>query len=158
MHHRASSDLWFMEETFPLIVCVAPKEWDEGQVEKMIAAWERYFARGERYALLSHAPRGGGLANAKLRRRIADWANEPRVRTISAELCVASSNVVRDPFSRAAARALLWFWKPPCPYQTSGAPSEALDWCLTRLRAARVSLGRTEDDLKQRILPVLEAL
>jgi hypothetical protein len=158
MGDRAGPDLWFMEGTFPLIVCVAPREWDEVQVGRMIDQWERYFARAERYALLSHTPRGGGLAGGRLRRKIADWANEQRVRQYSADLCVGSSTVVRDTFSRAALRAMLWFWKPPSPHLTCSAPDEAFDWCVARLVAAGVPLGLGVGELRERILPVLEAL
>jgi len=145
-----------MEETFPLVVCVAPSQWHELHVAKMTEEFERYFARGDRYALLTYAPRGASFADARIRRTIAEWANDGRVRKVSAELCVGSSTVVHDPFARAALRALTWFWKPACPQHTCAAADAGFEWCLTRLNEARVPLGRSAHELRARILASLE--
>ena len=151
-------DVHFLEHAFPLLVCVAPSHWDDAQVHRMIEGYERYFVRGERYALLSHTPKGAGLAGAKQMRQIVDWANEPRVRSLSTELCVGSSTVVREAFSRAALTAILWFWKPPAPHRAAATPREALEFCLERMRAEKLAIGRTEDELRELVLPGLEVL
>jgi len=153
-----ANEVRFIEDFFPLLVCVAPHRWDDAWVSSMMEGYEGYFRRGERYALITHTPRGGGLAGAKERRRIADWANSPRVRKLSVELCVGSCTVVRDPFTRAAITAVLWFWKPASPHRTATAPAEAVDWCFERMRERAVAVTTSEQDVRQRLVPMLDAI
>ena len=130
----------FVEITFPLLVAISEKAYTPREFDEMVLGYERYFQRGERYALITWTPDGGELPGALARKRIADWANEPRVREMSARLCVGSSAVVPSAASRAAMTALLWFWKPASPLKLCATPTQAIDWCLDRLLAEGLSV------------------
>jgi hypothetical protein len=78
----------FVEITFPLIVSVRGTATASSEFDEMLAGFERYFLRGERYALILYTAEGGDLPGARNRKRIAEWANQPRVRALSARLCV----------------------------------------------------------------------
>ena len=68
------------------------------------------------------------MPNARARKRIADWADAPRVRELSKKLCVASATVVAGPISRGALTAIMWLWKPASPHKAVANPSEAIDY------------------------------
>jgi hypothetical protein len=115
----------------------------------MLAGFERYFLRGERYALISYTAEGGGLPGACDRKRIAEWANQPRVRALSARLCVGSAPVVQSALMRGTMTALLWFWEPACPLRLATTPTEAIDWCLDRLEEEGVSVPRSRANVHE---------
>ena len=85
----------FVDTTFPLIVSVGSSAYDQAELDDMIRGFEKYFARGERYALLNYTPGKPTLPDARYRRLIAEWANQPRVRDLSRKLCVGSATVVQ---------------------------------------------------------------
>lgn len=156
--HEATTHMRFVDDAFPLLVCIGPPLWDDAAVTAMTEGFEQYFARGVRYAVINHTPRGGGIAGSKERRRIADWANSARVRSISAELCVGSSIVLRDPFARAALAAIQWFWKPTFPYCTTTSPRTAIDWCLGQIHLSALPMPRNDDEVRRLLHPMLDAL
>ncbi len=50
---RASETrLRFIDDGFPLVLSIAPRVWQDSTIEEMAAGYERYFTRGERYALI----------------------------------------------------------------------------------------------------------
>lgn len=137
----------FVEIAFPLLVTIGSSAPDE--IESMAKGFERYFERGERYALISWAPPGVAMPDAKQRKRIADWANEPRVREISARLCVGSTVVVDSALTRGVMTALMWLWKPASPLELASSPREAIDWCLDRLAAADVVMLKSRPQIHE---------
>lgn len=144
MHARSAANapsdtaFRFVLDAFPLIVCVSPRKHGTDTIERMAEGYERLFARGERYALISATPRDADGMGARERKQIADWANSPRVRSASKELCVGSATIVGNALARGALTAILWLWKPSSPHQVFTANDEAIDWCLGQLEAARV--------------------
>ncbi len=137
----------FIDSTFPLIIAVSSPIQDEASVRLMIAGCERYFARGERYALLTCSPPGGQTPDAKVRKMITDWANEPRTRAASARCCVGSATVVEEALHRGALTALLWLWKPAAPHKAVASREEGLDWCLEKLASANIPISRSREQL-----------
>jgi hypothetical protein len=69
----------FLESAWPLLVAVGPMKLTDAELEEMFSGYERYFERGERYALMSVTPRGAEAPGARERKRMADWAGSPRV-------------------------------------------------------------------------------
>ena len=141
----------FIEEAFPLVVCVMPAAMSPGMVDAMATGFERMFQKGERYALISCNRRGTASMLAKERRLIADWANQPRVRELSSKLCVGSATIVESPIQRAALTAILWFWTPASPHQAAGNAVEAVDYCAGRLEAAGMKAAMPRERLVRTI-------
>jgi hypothetical protein len=138
----------FVDDYFPLLLCIGPKHFDEAAVAEMAAGYERYFVRGDRYSLITCSPRDA-VTDARGRKMIVDWANSPRVRQKSRELCVGSSTVVPNALARGALTALLWLWKPSSPHHVVASSEEGIDWCLARIAEARLVLPGSSADVRR---------
>ena len=147
----------FIEDGFPLVLSLGPRVWRDDTIDEMAAGYERYFARGERYALISASPRDS-VFGAKHRKQVADWSNSSRVRQKSAELCVGSATLARDALSRGALTAVLWLFKPASPHEVVATPEEGVDWCIAKLRAAGVALPRSAAGLRAAALTHLASI
>jgi hypothetical protein len=146
----------FVEDAFPVVVLVSPVAgWDESTIRAMAAKFEEYWRKRQRYALITHTPRGSAAATAKTRKLITDWANEPKVREMSARWCVASATIVPNAIARGALTAMLWVWTPSSPHHVAGTPEEALDFCLDRIAKANVALPDTPEAVRRSVLRVL---
>ncbi|MFO0682654.1 MAG: hypothetical protein U0234_11410 [Sandaracinus sp.] len=124
------------EDHRPLVVVVSPAVVTAATIDAMASAYERLFQRGRRYASISVSRRGGATVGARERRAIAEWANSPRVREMSKELCVGSSTIVEGALQRAALTAIQWFWTPIAPHRAVATAAEAVDFCHERLKAS----------------------
>ncbi len=111
----------------------------------MSAAFERYFKRGEPYAVLSVGQLGATPPDARARSQIAGWANQPRVRRFSKQLCVASATVIARPWERRALTALQWLWAPVSPHQAVDTVSQGVNYCISRLVERGVELPARPD-------------
>lgn len=116
--------------------------------------FERYFARGERYALITGSPRDSVIA-ARERKLITDWTNSPGVRERSRELCVGSATIVPSALSRGALTAMLWVCKPTSPHLAAADGDEALDFTLAKLEEARLPLAASPSIVRREALKVL---
>jgi len=123
-------------ESFPVLVLVAPSRYDAEAVKRMADAFEQYFQRGERYAVISIQPKGSITPGAAERKLMLDWLESPRVRHYTGELCVGAATIVHGQLMRGALTAVLWFWRPPFPMETVPTAARAVDYCVERLRAA----------------------
>jgi hypothetical protein len=132
------------DDTFPLLVGIGPKRFNEETVRQMGEAYEPYFKRGERYTVLNVTPRDAVLPDAKSRKLITDWVNSPRVRDCTGRLCIGSATVVPNTVQRGALTALLWFWTPPSPLRPVGSVNEGLDYCFELLRQEGLKLPRED--------------
>lgn len=130
----------FVDDAFPLIVSVGPLRYDPKSLARMRAGYEKYFARRERYAVITVNPKGAESPGAKERKLIAEWAGSERVRSSAAELCVGSATLARGAIERGALTAIFWLWRPSCPYHVTSSNDEALDWCIGKLSDAGLSL------------------
>jgi len=141
----------FIDDCFPLIISIGPRIWQDSTIDDMAAGYERYFARGERYTLVSASPQGY-VFGAKHRKQVADWSNSARVRQKSGELCLGSATLARDALSRGALTAILWLFKPASPHQAVATPEEGVDWCIAKLQDAGVALPRSAAGLRSSAL------
>ncbi len=137
----------FVLDVFPLVVAVGGLEYSDQEFKEMIAGYDALFARGERYALITYTPDGGALPSARDRKRIADWAESPRVRDLSKKLCVGSATVVQNALMRGALTAITWLWKPSAPHKAVSTPHEGVDWCLEQLEGAGIRMHHTRSDV-----------
>lgn len=143
---------------FPLLVQVQPKEFTEDAVRTMAASFEVYFARGERYAVLS-VPRAGAVRpGAKQRKLLTDWVNSPRVMEHGRRLCVASANVSTNTFERGLLTALLWLWRPPFPLEMFGDVDSALSYALRKMEEGSIRPPLQADHLRRAVHERLRSL
>jgi len=122
----------------------------------MAEGFERYFARGDRYAVLAVTPRNAPAPGPRERRLIAEWADHPRVRDFSKRLCVGSASVVTNPLARAALSVIMGIWKPPAPFEIAPTPAKGLDWCLERIQAERLVLSKPVDLVRYEMRKLLD--
>jgi hypothetical protein len=142
---------------FPLLIGIAPERYDAAAVQGMHDAFEPYYRRGQRYALLSIQPRGSVAPGAKERKMLMDWVGSPRVLEYASRLCVGAAAVVDGAMMRGALTAVLWVWKPPFPLHAAATVSEGIDHCVQRLVAAGVPLPAHAPELQIRAARTLEA-
>lgn len=131
----SSDKVELFEEHRPLVIVVSPAEANPAMIDALASAYERLFQRGRRYASISVSRRGGSTMGARERRAIAEWANSPRVREMSKELCVGSATIVESALQRAALTAIQWFWTPTAPHRAVATAAEAVDFCHERMKA-----------------------
>jgi hypothetical protein len=143
---RFQLDLW------PLILVTNPRSFDEPAIRAMNDQYERIWARGERYAIVSQIEAAAGPTNARGRKLLAEWAGQSRVRRMTRELCVGSATIVPNPIARGGLTALLWLWSPPAPHQTVATVEEAVDWCLARIAAEGLQLLRPTSEVRRAAL------
>jgi hypothetical protein len=138
----------FIEDHFPLVLCIGPDLWDDEAVKEMAAGSERLFARGERYALVVCSPARSEVG-ARARKQLADWSGMPHVRERTRALCAGSATVARSALQRGALTAILWLWTPAAPHEAVATPEAAVDWCLERLDAVGVPLPRSRETIRK---------
>ena len=154
----SAGSVQFIDDYFPLIVCVSPIRYDDVELRRMFDGYRRYFERGERYALITHTPRDAEAATARARKAIVDWANSPDVRRQSSKLCVGSATVVPNALARGAMTAILWLWKPASPHHMAATTEEGVDWALQQLVDAGIALPQPRERLRETVLSRLRKI
>lgn len=122
----------------------------------MADGFERYFARGERYTVLSAAPRNAPAPGPEARRMIAEWADHPRVRNFTKQLCVGSATIAANPLSRAALAIIMSIWKPAAPFEIAPSIEKGLDYCLRRIREERLPMNKPLELVRYEMLRFLK--
>ena len=148
----------FIDDAFPLIITVSGPVFDADEVRALADGFERYFARGERYAVLSASPRNAAAPAQRERKLIADWAGHPRVRDFSKRLCVGSATVAQNAITRAALTVIMALWKPAAPFEIVSGVAPGLDYCLRRIREENLSMSKPSDLVRYEMLRRLEGL
>ena len=146
----------FIDDAFPLIINVSAAVFDAEEVRSLADGFERYFGRGERYAVLSVSPRDAPAPGPRERKLISDWANQPRVRDFSKRLCVASATVVNNALARAALTVLMTVWKPPLPQEFVPNVERGLDYCLARIREEHLTTHKSFELMRANALAQLQ--
>ncbi len=134
---------------FPLLVNVTPAVLTPRSVGEMAKAFDTYFERNERYAVLSVTRRDAPKPGAKERKLVADWVNSPRTMAFAQRLCVGSATVLPGALERGVFTALLWAWKPPFPVKAVANLKLGLDFTLSKLDQASLRLPREESTVRQ---------
>jgi hypothetical protein len=134
----------FIDNAYPVIVLVGDRMIDEAEIRTLDEHFRRYFLAGKRYAILTAQPPDKNYMDAKGRKLIAEWADQPDVREYSKKLCVGTASLITSAIARGVFTALTWIWTPPTPVRLVGSVTEGLDYCLERLRAENVPLAEAE--------------
>jgi len=125
-----------IDDCFPLLVAVPRPTFDVAEVQSMMDEFERYFQRGERYAVLTITARNAPVPGQVERRMIGEWVNHPRVRDYTKRLCVGSATLISNPLARAAHTIIMAFGKPAIPSEAVPTLEKGLDYCLECIRSA----------------------
>lgn len=140
----------------PIIVVLAPTvEVSRESIVEMDAQYRNLWARGERYAIITHTAAGTDPAGPIQRKLIADWARRPDVKANAAKYCVASATLATSRVIRGTMTALLWLWRPPMPHRVTATPTAAVDYCLDALAEANVPLRMSERDTRRLTMSAL---
>jgi len=145
----------FIDDYFPLIVTVSANKMDAAEVQSTSEGFEKYFARGERYAVLNTTPRDFEIPDAAARMLIAQWVNHPRVRDYTKRLCVGAASVNRSMLYRVAFNVVMAFQKPATRMECFATLEQGLDFCLSRLKAERLATAKPLDLIRYEVLKML---
>jgi hypothetical protein len=148
----------FLDTAYPVIVLLGDRMVDEGEIRTLDENVRRYFRAGKRYAILTAQPPNKNYLDAKGRKLIAEWANQPDVREFSKKLCVGTASLISSAIARGVFTALTWIWTPPTPVRLVGSVEEGVDYCLERLLAEKIELPVPAAALRSRVLGLLAHL
>jgi hypothetical protein len=148
----------FIDNWFPLIVTIREGSFDPAEMHQMATGFERYFRRGEPYAVLNTARLGANAPDARARLRIAQWGNAPRVRQLSKVLCAGTASVLTFPWERRALTALSWLWTPSAPHRAVTSVDDGLSYCLDCLTQRGVELPRDQETFRIDVQRMLRGL
>jgi hypothetical protein len=148
----------FLDTAYPLIVLLGDRMVDEEEIRALDQNFRRYFKAGKRYAILTAQPPNKNYLDAKGRKLIAEWANQPDVRDFSKKLCVGTASLITSAIARGVFTALTWIWTPPTPVRLVGSVEEGTDYCLERLQAEHVELPEPAAALRSRVLGLVSHL
>lgn len=140
-----------------MLVAVSSPRFDELEVRTLIDGFERYFGRGERYALVWAPARNLALPGLRERQQIGEWIRHPRVAAFTKQLCVGTAAVVPNAIARGSLSAILFIGKPPVPLRPVATVADGVDFALERLAASNVRLPKPADLLRFEVLRELKA-
>ena len=146
----------FVDDAFPLLISVSAPVFNDAEVRSMIEGFERYFQRGERYAVLSVNTRGAPPPAQQQRRMIADWANQARVKALTKKLCIGTATVAENAIMRASLSIVMAFWKAPSPLKVVPSFEAGLDYCLKRIEEQRLALPRSPEVVRREMIARLK--
>lgn len=140
---------------FPLIVCLSGSRVDAEEIRQMSDAFDKYWERGERYALLSLTPRDFVLPDAAGRHVISEWIHQPRVRDNTRRLCVGAASVNPSVLYRVVFKVIMTFDRPVTEMKCLATLQEGLDFCVDRMRAAQLPFNPPVDLVRHELLEQL---
>ena len=123
---------------------------EAGSVEDLREEFDGWFARKERFALVTDTRPARGLPSARWRRDLTNWMNEPAVMANVVRYNVASATIFSSTVIRGGFTALTWIWRPPQPQLAAATMREAVEWCCMLRRPLSGSLagpGRARERL-----------
>jgi hypothetical protein len=129
------------ESHWPVVVATCPTKFTLASVEEMARAFDRILGRREKFVLVVDATPLTSIPDARWRRALTEWMNDPDFRARHARYNLGSANVL--PFAaplRAVMTAITWLWNPPTPQHYPTDVPHAIDWAFERLRAAHVDI------------------
>ena len=147
-----------IDDYFPLLVAVPRPTFDVAEVQSMMDGFERYFQRGERYAVLTIVPRSLPIPGQVERKMIGEWVGHPRVRDYTKRLCVGSATLIANPLARAAHTIIMAFGKPAAPHETVPTLERGLDYCIDSIREAGLPVSQPLELMRYQLIRELRDL
>jgi hypothetical protein len=120
------------DSAWPLVIDTSSGAATDDDIERYVAAHDRYLARRELYAAVLDA-RGADQMSAAHRRRVAQWLTEHReeLRRYHVALAFVSSSAL----IRGVLTAIYWLHPPPYPYKMFASLDEAKTWAREMIQA-----------------------
>jgi hypothetical protein len=137
------------ESHWPLIIATAPRHFDLASVEALRDGFDRVFRRCEMYALVVDTRSVGALPDAKCRRALGDWLQDPMVHVSTVRFNVGAATIMASQVQRLMFTAVSWMWKSPSPHVAVTTMSEAVEYCCEKLERANAPLGASLRDLRR---------
>jgi hypothetical protein len=137
---------------FPVIITVTSSRLEVSEVEVLSSGFERFFQRGERYAVLGLTEGKFRVPDIAARTALQNWVNHPRVRDYSGRLCVGTAAVNDNVLHRIAFNLVMTFSKAVSETAWFGTPQEAVDFCIERIRVAKLSTPQPLDLIRNEVL------
>ncbi len=138
MQRQLTSDVFFDESLWPLLVVRFSGEISHALSEEFLSRAESYLQRGERHVSILdwRLVRGMGLSHR--RQRQIGWleACESPLR----KLTIGTAFLFPSPFFQLSMRALLHIKPLPMPYLVASALHEAVGWAAGRFEAEGLTL------------------
>ena len=136
------------DSCWPVVVATCPTTFPLESVGEMATAFGKLLARREKFVLIVDARPLRQIPDARWRKELAAWMNDPGFRDTQARYNLGSANIlpVAAPL-RAVMTAITWLWNPPTPQSYPGEMRDAIDWALERLDKAGVT-GPAGTDLR----------
>ncbi len=131
----------FDMNAWPLVVLACPARFGGGSLERLIADFEACHGRRQQFALIVDARLAHSMPDAKWRKGLTDWANDPRVRFETRQYSVGTALLFSSALARGAYTALLWFWRPPTPHFAAPTMAAGVEWCCQMLTRSGVALS-----------------
>ena len=147
----------FIEDWFPVLISVSAPKFDEAELRSMIDGFDRYFTRGERYALLAVPPKNVAVPGPSERQRIAAWANHPRVLEVIKRLCVGTAVVVPNPLLRAGLSVLTAVFNPAFRIEPIASAEKGIDYCVAQLNSQGVRLSKPGELIRFEAVRAIDA-
>ena len=135
----------FIDDWFPVLIAVSAPQFDDAELRSMTEGFERYFVRGEKYALLSVPPKNAKMPGPTERQRIASWANHPRVLEVIKRLGVGTAVVVPNPVLRAGLAVFTAVFNPALRIEPVASADKGIDYCVAQLQKHGVRLSKPGD-------------
>jgi hypothetical protein len=148
----------FIEDYFPLIVTVSANQVDAKEVQQLSEGFERFFNRGERYAVLNLMPADFKIPDAGARTLMAKWVSHPRVRDFAKRLCVGAATVQPNLLYRVAFNIVMAFDKPATHIECVATLERGIDHCLESIRSARLSTTRPFEMIRYELIDQLKLI
>lgn len=118
--------------------------------------YEKYFRRGDRYAVLNVTPREFRMPDHAGRKLVSDWVHHPRVRDFTKRLCVGSATVSPSLLYRVAFNVVITFDKPAAEMVCVGTLEEGVDYCIRRIREEHLPTNRPLELIRHELLARLD--
>lgn len=145
----------FLDADLPLLIAISPSHFDDDEMQQLRDGFERYFARGEKYALLWTLAKGHQSPGWRERKRLGEWISHPRVVDFTKRLCVGSAAVVPNAIERGALAGIMLIGKPAAPFRAVPNAAEGLDYCFEQIAKAGLALPKPAPVLRFEVLRAL---
>jgi hypothetical protein len=142
---------------WPLIIATAPPYFELASVESLRDGFDRVFRRCESYALVVDTRPVRALPDAKCRRALGDWLQDPMVHVSTVRFNVGAATIMASQVQRLMFTAVSWMWKSPSPHVTVATMPEAVEYCCEKLERAGAVLGSSLRELRRSVSEVAPA-
>ncbi len=138
-----------IDATWPVVVLVCPKRFDEGFVKTLNEDFDRIFARRQRFALITDTRAIIELPKPLERKLLAEWANRPDQLANTKTWNAGSATILQNAIMRTVMQGLYWIWTPASPQFAAKDDADSLTWCLELLAKEGIKPSMSEAAMRE---------